>query len=267
MTKKSKAPDCTNVCYWCGQPATTREHVPPRSFFPDSYECNGAVVKANWERLITVPACSQHNNLKSDLDDYLRMHVVPFAKPSNVYAASLNKGKVVRAWRRTPALLQIKSLSGDIVRFFVDDEKLGYALDAIARALFFHEFKTPFKGICYTFWGHYSDNSALYGANIEAIQAIAREQPQWNTPLKGEYPEVFQYQFSPIDQWGTISLVVTFYESINAVVVLADEEHRSEREKLNAIEVARACDIDPRPFYLGPLGYSTKENPDGETTV
>jgi len=266
MASSSKETKYKNTCYWCGQPATTREHVPPRSFFPDSYECNGEVVKAKWERLITVPSCTQHNNSKSDLDDYLRMHIVPFAKSDNIYAATLNQGKIFRAWCRTPALLQIKSFDGDILTFDVDDEKLGYALDAIARALYFHEFKTAFEGKCYTFWTHYSETSVLHGANTEVLHAIARERPQWNTPLKGEYPEIFQYQFSPTDQWGSTSLVVTFYESISAVVVLADEAHQNDRDRLNAIDAALACSIDPRPFYLGPQGYSTRTNTDHETT-
>ena len=35
MASSSKETKYKNTCYWCGQPATTREHVPPRSFFPD----------------------------------------------------------------------------------------------------------------------------------------------------------------------------------------------------------------------------------------
>jgi hypothetical protein len=57
--KKSK------ICYYCGQPATTREHAPPKSFFPK---------KTNLQ-LKTVPACEKHNNAKSNDDQYLLAHI------------------------------------------------------------------------------------------------------------------------------------------------------------------------------------------------
>lgn len=259
MSKATNRATTENICYWCGKPATTREHVPPRCFFPDRFECDGKTITANWERLITVPACPQHNNSKSSLDDYLRMHIVPFAKPENRYAASLNKGKILRAWRRSHHLLKIKSFDGDVIVFDADDQRLGYAVDSITRALFFHEFKSCFEGTCYVHIGHYSAGSAQYGPNTEAISAIMRERSQWNTKVKGEYPEVFQYQFSPTDEWGVTSLILTFYETINVVVVLADNAHRMARSQLDPIALARACNIDPRPFYLSPQGYCSTD--------
>jgi hypothetical protein len=43
------------ICYYCGERATTREHVPPKGFFPR---------KANLQPK-TVPSCTKHNNAKS----------------------------------------------------------------------------------------------------------------------------------------------------------------------------------------------------------
>ena len=54
------------TCYYCGKPATSREHAPPRSFFPDSSKLN----------LITVPSCDIHNGRKSKDDEYVRALLV-----------------------------------------------------------------------------------------------------------------------------------------------------------------------------------------------
>jgi hypothetical protein len=50
------------TCYMCDQPATSKEHVPPRCLFP----------KGQRDRLITVPSCDTHNREKSQDDEYLR---------------------------------------------------------------------------------------------------------------------------------------------------------------------------------------------------
>ncbi|HBR6164924.1 TPA: hypothetical protein L9052_002240, partial [Klebsiella pneumoniae] len=49
------------ICYFCGELATSKEHVPPQGLFPkkDIYRNN----------LITVPSCTLHNNSKSTLDN------------------------------------------------------------------------------------------------------------------------------------------------------------------------------------------------------
>lgn len=53
MAKK----DSPGICYYCGAPATTREHAPPKMLFR-GFECDS----------ITVPSCEEHNNSKSGND-------------------------------------------------------------------------------------------------------------------------------------------------------------------------------------------------------
>jgi hypothetical protein len=49
-------------CYMCAAEATTREHVPPKSFFPMSYR----------ENLVTVPSCATHNHDQALDIEYVR---------------------------------------------------------------------------------------------------------------------------------------------------------------------------------------------------
>lgn len=62
-------------CYFQGCTAigTTKEHVPPRSFFPEGEK----------EQLLTVKSCKQHNNLKSTDDLYALAQICMNASPNN----------------------------------------------------------------------------------------------------------------------------------------------------------------------------------------
>ena len=57
-------------CYMCSDNETSREHTPPRGFFPTNHRVN----------LITVPSCSVHNEDTSKDDEYER----------NIITASIN---------------------------------------------------------------------------------------------------------------------------------------------------------------------------------
>lgn len=52
-------------CYWCGEEATTKEHVPPDNLFPIGYRTD----------LITVGSCDKHNKEFSMLDERMRVHM------------------------------------------------------------------------------------------------------------------------------------------------------------------------------------------------
>ena len=49
-------------CYICGKPATTFDHIPPKSLFPKDFQYKG----------VKVPACKGCNNATSKDDEYLR---------------------------------------------------------------------------------------------------------------------------------------------------------------------------------------------------
>lgn len=53
-------------CIYCGDEATTRDHIPPQSFFPKPAPSN----------LVTVPACFKCNNTFSGDEEYLRTILV-----------------------------------------------------------------------------------------------------------------------------------------------------------------------------------------------
>lgn len=62
-------------CYFqgCTEKGTTKEHIPPRSFFPEGERV----------QLLTVKSCKAHNNDKSTNDLYVLAHICMNVSPSN----------------------------------------------------------------------------------------------------------------------------------------------------------------------------------------
>lgn len=63
------------TCYFqgCSEKGVTKEHIPPRSFFPEGEK----------EQLLTVRSCVKHNNAKSKDDLYVLAQICMNASPSN----------------------------------------------------------------------------------------------------------------------------------------------------------------------------------------
>lgn len=63
------------TCYFqgCTEKGITKEHIPPRSFFPDGEKV----------QLLTVKSCEKHNNAKSKDDLYALAQICMNASPSN----------------------------------------------------------------------------------------------------------------------------------------------------------------------------------------
>lgn len=62
-------------CYFqgCREKGTTKEHIPPRSFFPEGEK----------KQLLTVKSCPAHNNAKSKDDLYVLAQICMNSSPSN----------------------------------------------------------------------------------------------------------------------------------------------------------------------------------------
>lgn len=95
MRSLPQKPRRHNECYLCGAPPTTRDHVPPKGIYPDPKPAN----------LITVPACEPCNSSTRLHDEYFRW-LVATASPGSKEAKVLAKTKIIRGFRKRPALLR-----------------------------------------------------------------------------------------------------------------------------------------------------------------
>ena len=64
-SKKNK-----NECYCCQEIAETKDHIPPKCFFPKKEDLPQGYLDKTRGNLITVPSCKQHNNGRSKDDEY-----------------------------------------------------------------------------------------------------------------------------------------------------------------------------------------------------
>src|SRR3990170_1431695 len=103
MTAPQPEPDTRSIrtCYACSELAVTREHVPPRSFFPAKDDLpSGIDLRKN---LISVPSCQLHNTSKSKDDEYL-LFVIVSNYETNPVAQHHFSTKLLQAIRRRPSV-------------------------------------------------------------------------------------------------------------------------------------------------------------------
>lgn len=136
----------TIPCVYCGDPATTEDHVPPKSLFPP-----------DTEGLITVPACLNCNNTSSQDDEFFRNVLVnddrvrdhPEAQDLNAaYERSLQRPQaqglraaMLRQRRRFPLISPAGIIHGQGTALETDFTRERKVLERITRGLFSMNFE------------------------------------------------------------------------------------------------------------------------------
>lgn len=141
MAKKKQ-----QICSICGvRPATSKDHIPFEGIFPDPKPIN----------LITVPACDECNRSTSLDEEYFRAVITP-ALHNNNLATQLVVQKIIKRFRKKPALLQaimrnsrrvdVHSEGGiylcTLPAIRCDPNRIQTVIAKIIRGLFWYETKT-----------------------------------------------------------------------------------------------------------------------------
>jgi hypothetical protein len=151
------SPPMTTLCYFCGNSATTVEHVPPRAIFPRVKDTPDN--KDYRKNLITVPSCEVHNTEKSKEDEYL-LYVVVMSLPSNAIAQQQFLTKIQRAFLRRPTLINriltetesvvvhdtVADTWHNTIAFKPEEGRLLSVFTHIAKGVYFHEHNLPWLG-------------------------------------------------------------------------------------------------------------------------
>lgn len=119
-------------CAYCGEPATSKDHVPPKCIFP-----------SDRDNLITVPACDIHNAKRSNLDELLLQFLGLHAEQVDPFNETL--------WNR--ALVSLKRHKRDrlIKERLRYDERSGLTTAGIEAAPFMASIKAIVRGL---YWYH-----------------------------------------------------------------------------------------------------------------
>lgn len=223
-------------CYYCGQPKTSMEHVPPKVFFPDKkYSYNDLNHR---QELITVPSCDAHNSNKSHLDEYLFVIMtINILANENGQHLALTKA-VDKVIRRSPKLF--KEILGSAREVLVDEyglgklqptfafefdkNKLDECFDHISRGIYFHHFQKSYKGSIrssYQFVASLDNDSVTTNQKLEEYRQFVKEGLS-NVKKHGQNTEVFYYRI--IEEGSDkIFLQLSFYESLKVDVFLFTE--------------------------------------------
>jgi len=200
-----------NTCYMCDSLATSREHAPPKGFFPSTRRQN----------LITVTSCDIHNSKKSKDDEYLRL-IISSSYDVNELGRMNIFEKAIRAFIYNPHLVKEFFFRGQIYAAFVNGERsmaftydhprFVNAMQHMAKAIFFNHFGTKWDEQLFVVVasGRYSPNQPNY--EKQNVRVSVLKSAEFGTPRYGENPDIFFYQFL-IDgnpQLGNLKMV--FYE-------------------------------------------------------
>jgi hypothetical protein len=121
-------------CYYqgCIEQGITREHIPPKAFFP----------KGEKDQLLTVKSCAEHNNAKSKDDLYLLAQICMNASPSN-RAGEIFRKKVKTQLEFNNGALRKRIMGGAVpqgdgtVKYPVDMERFNSFFTALSCGVIF----------------------------------------------------------------------------------------------------------------------------------
>ena len=137
-------------CYRCGAPASTREHAPPKSFFP----------RGGNLQLKTVPSCPAHNNSKSGDDQYLLAHITISAAAADNLAKQIFMRSIAPHLRRAPKFakgIARGSIQMDqgAAAYPVDVKRFDHFFDHLCYALYFDRYGARFDERNHLLTQHY----------------------------------------------------------------------------------------------------------------
>jgi len=208
------------ICYYCDEPATSDEHVPPKALFPKPKDSPGG--KEYRRNLLTVPSCDVHNTAKSKDDEYL-LYVLALCWPSNEVGQNQFLTKVQRAAKRKPALLNALTLEYQHVRIHdtekdtweqsiairPDEKRLLDQFTHISKAIYFLETGQHWPGsVSVLIEFLLSLDDVERNARLEGVVRVTEEYLV-NVSHKGDNKEVFSYQF--VENDGRAMLRLHFY--------------------------------------------------------
>lgn len=158
------------ACYMCREPATTREHVPPQSFFVEPHD----------KGLSWVPSCEKHNNANSLDVEYART-IIPTAWQTNELAREIGAGKVLRMFERRPRLLErfykdatpIFVNGQETVAHGIEFDRLRRVMEAIAYGMYLLRHRRRFYG---NWW--------FYSPDMVSMRAIREGRGDGQQPMR-----------------------------------------------------------------------------------
>lgn len=221
-------------CYRCDKPATSREHFPPKSFFP----------RGGNLQLQTVGSCDLHNTKKSGDDQYLLAHICMHAAREENLAQKVFLRSIAPQIRESAGFKHLFSdrIPADGGRFYypVDVSRFDKFFDALSCAIFFSRFKERFDASTHRL-SHIYPTLVSNDLQENAYSQGAREQFKSFFDSYVDIVENFQADkidevvyghvlVAPAGSNASITIAHTFYGVFEVITLITYEPWRLARE-------------------------------------
>lgn len=225
-------------CYACSRPAVSKEHAPPKGFYPPRKEVFQAPKGKDYRRnLISVPSCIEHNSDKASDDNFVQAAIAVFAA---AYGDGLESAathpfirKLIRRIQNQPRLRKslienatpVRTAAGIVIALKPEAETIRRIIELTARALYYHDhgYLRRWPGDCQVHSPHFVMNDLSLPPGAHDIQDTIARFTHLNRinyegfALKGPHPEVFAYQTLEIEE--RIVMRMTFYGSFHFLAI------------------------------------------------
>jgi len=201
-------------CYMCDAGGVTREHVPPRSFFPEGYRTT----------LWTVRACEAHNLDNSPDVEYVRNVIVSHRNATGT-AHGLAQNASFRSFERSAALFArtfrdvapIRVDGEESAVFRLDLPRFRRVMEAIAYGIYYREQGRTYAGDWRVFSPTLLSAKDIRGIpdQWQVIRNMMRTIPV--TPMPTPVPEVFRYGVHTWEE-GRFAYAFEFYGGFQVFV-------------------------------------------------
>lgn len=214
----------SETCYWCGDLATSREHVPSAALFPPGKNIN----------LITVPSCPKHNEALTGLDEKFRMFIQ--ARESNADALNAFKDKTFRGLTRPEAKGMVAGLAAGSRRVVVNGAQTlalqvnpaeqNLYFEKIIRGLYFNLFKRPAVGRVVSISKDFIVPGFDYAELYNIIGPYLND-PNITKEGKTSNPDIFRYRYARVEENGreAFATALLFYAGVEVIGFITSEDN------------------------------------------
>lgn len=228
-------------CYCCEEIATTRDHIPPKCFFPQKKHLS-SVSPDYRSQPITVPACSAHNNSRSCDDEYTAAVIVMNSQSD--LADAIFKSKWVKTLLRRKGVLgkrifstarSIKFISREnnllipreTLAISYEMKRIERVIESIARALYYLEsdYQEKWTDDCIIRSPNFLNQDLSYSQDADYLDQInqafihGEKHQELGLKRKGKHPDIFFYQFFKAEGMNSIIKMV-FYRDFTFFAIM-----------------------------------------------
>jgi hypothetical protein len=222
------------TCYMCNREASSREHVPPKCFFPDRKDLPvGIDFRRN---LITVPSCDLHNSGKSADDEFLLFIVTAQYRGSHLKDKHF-ESKVMRAFNRSPdrfinmleglAPHSCREPDGEVFEsavFKVDLARFDRVVRQLACGIYYHHYNKKWMGKSHSISNIFGTSGSLLSLEnaLIASQMDKMSRSFEGLPVHGENQQIFRYQLYTRND-SVHALHLEFFEGAKIFIALEQD--------------------------------------------